>query len=128
MADEPCLSLAEMPLVKQAVERAWPPIHPAMRQKLAINRPHMMQPPWLDLDQVVKPHGRLGVSLGALHAGPEVSFLGDKGYDAYKVGAFLGGIQLGQSSSLTVNAGYMDTDGNASSDGGYLGASMSFKF
>jgi hypothetical protein len=72
--------------------------------------------------------GRLGVSLGALHAGPEVSFLGDKGYDAYKVGAFLGGIQLGQTSSLTINAGYMDADGNSSSDGGYLGASMSFKF
>ena len=72
--------------------------------------------------------GRLGISLGALHAGPEVAFLGDTEYDAFKAGVFLGGIQLGQSASLGFNAGYTDADGNSSRDGGYLGASMSFKF
>ncbi len=72
--------------------------------------------------------GRLGFGIGNLHAGPEVVLLGNEEYDAIKTGLFLGGISLGSSTTMSINAGYSDTDGNSSSDSVYVGASMSFQF
>ena len=72
--------------------------------------------------------GRAGFAIGALHAGPEVLFLGNEEYDAYKLGAFLGGIRLGETSSLTLNAGYTESEGSGSGDGAYAGMSLSFQF
>ena len=72
--------------------------------------------------------GRLGFGVGSVHLGPEVTAHGNEEYDGYKAGVFLGGISLGNSANMTLNAGYADSSGSGSSDSAYGGVSISFQF
>lgn len=72
--------------------------------------------------------GRLGFGMGNLSAGPELAFLGNEEYDGYKAGLFVGGIALGDSTNMSVNAGYSESDGSGSGDSVYVGMSLSFQF
>lgn len=71
--------------------------------------------------------GRLGFSVGPVHIGPEIAAMGNEEYDQQRYGLFVGGIKLGQSTYLTLNAGYAEGSGNAS-DGAYGGIGLSVRF
>lgn len=60
------------------------------------------------------------------HIGPEVIVQGDSYYSAYKLGAFLGNIQLGTSSALTLRGGISKPESVAASL--YLGAEFYIPF
>jgi hypothetical protein len=60
------------------------------------------------------------------HIGPEVIVQGDANYSAYRVGAFLGNIKLGETSALTLKAGVSQSDADPASM--YLGAEFYIPF
>lgn len=60
------------------------------------------------------------------HSGPEVIVLGDSNYSAYKVGAFLGNIKLGESTALMLKAGMSKPENDPASL--YAGAEFYIPF
>jgi hypothetical protein len=61
-----------------------------------------------------------------LHIGPELVVQGDSYYDAYKLGVFVGNIQVGQTSALTLKGGVNQTLNESASL--YLGAEFYIPF
>ncbi len=58
--------------------------------------------------------------------GPEVLVQGDSNYSAYKVGAFVGNIELGASTALTLKAGVNKPEDDPAS--AYVGAEFYIPF
>lgn len=61
-----------------------------------------------------------------LHIGPELVVQGDSYYDAFKLGVFVGNIQVGQTTALTLKGGVNKTSNEAASL--YLGAEFYIPF
>lgn len=75
--------------------------------------------------------GRLGLKEVGMTIGVEGMLLGDESYDGYKVGGFIGGVDLG-GYNMSLNAGYQSSEGNtagATDDSGfYAGVGFSILY
>lgn len=61
---------------------------------------------------------RVGKNVGHITIGPEATLMGNKEYDGRRIGAFIGGLDLG-SVNASISGGYADVDGTQGDSGAY---------
>lgn len=71
--------------------------------------------------------GRVGLRLGELAIGPEISALGNDEFNGFKYGAYLSGIKI-NNVNFTINTGYASTNGNSDTDGFFGGIGLAILF